>query len=402
MMRSTNLNAQHPNSNNRAFQCQKNRSTHYGQSVTMRLARSQAIGLAVAVATVLFLIAIVVPVTKKRPQSLSSSNSNGSGTIPTVRPSGIPAPPFISPPVSPPPPPVSNNPPIAAQQTPPPVASPVATGAPIVSSSSPPAGSAVALQLIDARTNSPLVELTDGAVVDVATLASGSTAWNVQATKRDPGVAGVRFVETGRQETNEPFSFCGDSGGDYNDCSELSLGSNTVTVVPYTSNNVEIGSLSVTFELIDSSIPPGRWIEIDSAAPIDARHEACFVMVDNPAIGRRGYLVGGRGDRALDIFDPVTRTWTTGATVPLQLHHMQCVQAQGKLWIVAAWTAGFPREENPEFMYVVSSMRWSLLELIQLTYLQTHLRPCHKYMVHRNGSPRGSSSWRSRSRRLTG
>jgi len=34
------------------------------------------------------------------------------------------------------------------------------------------------------------------------------------------------------------------------------------------------------------------------------------------------------------------------------MHHMQCVAAQGKLWVMAAWTGWYPTEENAEFVYV--------------------------------------------------
>lgn len=95
--------------------------------------------------------------------------------------------------------------------------------------------------------------------------------------------------------------------------------------------------------------PVGRWIEIDeNATGIFERHEACFVTVGD----RYAYLVGGRHWGPINIFDLVNRTWTAGRTPPIKLHHMQCVAAQGKLWIVAAWTGGFPREPNAPFVYV--------------------------------------------------
>jgi len=34
---------------------------------------------------------------------------------------------------------------------------------------------------------------------------------------------------------------------------------------------------------------------MDGDAPIDERHEACFVMVTNPVVGRKAYLIGGVG-----------------------------------------------------------------------------------------------------------
>lgn len=53
------------------------------------------------------------------------------------------------------------------------------------------------------------------------------------------------------------------------------------------------------------SFDDGKWLIVDNDAPIDQRNEACFVMV-----GRKAYLVGGRGNKDLDIYDPVQRQWS--------------------------------------------------------------------------------------------
>ena len=107
---------------------------------------------------------------------------------------------------------------------------------------------------------------------------------------------------------------------------------------------------------VNSPPASGVWIETDNDAPIDRRHETCFAMV-----GSRAYLVGGRGNKDLDIYDPVSRTWSKGEEPPIQMHHMQCVGAQGMLWVMSAWTDFFPRESNAEFVYVYNPAtdRWS-------------------------------------------
>jgi len=107
----------------------------------------------------------------------------------------------------------------------------------------------------------------------------------------------------------------------------------------------------------------GQWIMIDSNATIVKRHEACMVMV-----GRKAYIAGGRETQDLDIYDPVTRTWSKGAPAPKLLHHMQCVAAQGKLWIMAAWTGYYPREENAEhaYMYDPATNSWTTLPALPI------------------------------------
>lgn len=238
--------------------------------------------------------------------------------------------------------------------TPVPTTSPT-TLSPTASPTQPPVDTpqpgAVKLTLIHAPTNTELVDLQDGAVIDIASLGI-SPQFNVKAGNAGNTVQSVTFVETAKNEGVEPFAYCGDDGGKYNECPSLGIGTNTVSVIPYPQggqSGTPFPTVSVTFDIIDSSAPvsTGIWVETNGNATISKRHENCFAMV-----GRKAYLVGGRGIKPVDIYDPVTRTWSTGAPTPIELHHMQCVAAQGKLWVMAAWTGGFPRESNVDFVYV--------------------------------------------------
>ena len=72
-----------------------------------------------------------------------------------------------------------------------------------------------------------------------------------------------------------------------------------------------------------------------------ARHEAGLVAFDGKI-----YLLGGRRINPVSIFDPVTKTWTSGAESPLEIHHFQPVVHKDAIWIVGAMTGRFPHE-NP-------------------------------------------------------
>eukprot|EP00178_Gracilaria_changii_P008412 TRINITY_DN25601_c0_g1_i1.p1 TRINITY_DN25601_c0_g1~~TRINITY_DN25601_c0_g1_i1.p1 ORF type:complete len:591 (-),score=69.20 TRINITY_DN25601_c0_g1_i1:317-2089(-) len=89
------------------------------------------------------------------------------------------------------------------------------------------------------------------------------------------------------------------------------------------------------------------------------RHEACAVMVNGLVV-----LVGGRGvNKAVSIYNPKTGVWSNhaGPGNGIEIHHFQCVAAQGKVWIVSSWTGGFPFEKNNDkiFIYDVASKSWS-------------------------------------------
>lgn len=85
--------------------------------------------------------------------------------------------------------------------------------------------------------------------------------------------------------------------------------------------------------------PGATWETVPTTGKMHPRHEAAFVTV-----GEKIYLLGGRRIQPVDIFDPDTRVWTTGATPPVEVHHFQPVVWENKIWLVGAMTGGYPRE----------------------------------------------------------
>lgn len=77
-----------------------------------------------------------------------------------------------------------------------------------------------------------------------------------------------------------------------------------------------------------------------SEQAISARHESGLV-----AVGNKMYLIGGRGDKPLEIFDTGSATWSVAkAKNPMELHHFQALSIVDKIYIMGAFTGGFPDE----------------------------------------------------------
>lgn len=82
------------------------------------------------------------------------------------------------------------------------------------------------------------------------------------------------------------------------------------------------------------------WTAHQSGHPPTARHESALVALDGKL-----YLLGGRGERPLEVFDPASGGWTSGARPPLeQLHHTQALAYDGRIWVMGALTGDFPAE----------------------------------------------------------
>jgi len=99
------------------------------------------------------------------------------------------------------------------------------------------------------------------------------------------------------------------------------------------------------------------WVERSGAGGSSAtkRHEAGAVEYDGKL-----FLLGGRGSRPVDIYDPQTKKWSKGAAAPFEMHHFQPVALNDKIWVVGAMTCCYPREDNVSHIwtYTPASNSW--------------------------------------------
>jgi N-acetylneuraminic acid mutarotase len=77
------------------------------------------------------------------------------------------------------------------------------------------------------------------------------------------------------------------------------------------------------------------------------RHENAYARV-----GDKLYLLGGRGERPVEEFDPETGRWETKATPPLSMHHFQAVSLNGKIYVAGAFNGNYPYEDPIPNVYI--------------------------------------------------
>jgi len=96
-----------------------------------------------------------------------------------------------------------------------------------------------------------------------------------------------------------------------------------------------------TLKVENDPLSHGRWTQVktaDGSAP-SARHEAAFV-----AVGDRYYLIGGRGMKPVNVYNPKTNQWKTGSIPPIEMHHFQPVIYRNEIYILGAMTGPYPGE----------------------------------------------------------
>ncbi len=87
------------------------------------------------------------------------------------------------------------------------------------------------------------------------------------------------------------------------------------------------------------------------------RHESGLAQV-----GGKLYLLGGRGSRNVDRFDPENNTWESMEPMPIQMHHFQPVVIGSRIYIMGAFTCCFPDEEiiNDIYVYNTVTESWTI------------------------------------------
>ncbi len=98
---------------------------------------------------------------------------------------------------------------------------------------------------------------------------------------------------------------------------------------------------SIYLPVLHNGHDRGQWEVIATNGEPTPRHENGFVRVDD-----RFYLVGGRGIKPTNVYDPVSNSWSERGDIPFEMHHLQAAAFDGKIYIVGAWTGGFPYEDN--------------------------------------------------------
>jgi N-acetylneuraminic acid mutarotase len=97
------------------------------------------------------------------------------------------------------------------------------------------------------------------------------------------------------------------------------------------------------------------WVTVDCNGAPHCRHENGFAAFDG-----KFYLFGGRRIQPVDIFDPVTQSWSHGAEPPMEIHHFQPVIVGREIWLLGTMTGVFPRETPLEtvFIYAPDEDKW--------------------------------------------
>lgn len=115
--------------------------------------------------------------------------------------------------------------------------------------------------------------------------------------------------------------------------------------------------LLLTALLIHSTVSHAEQVKCNkwqlNESQLTARHESAAVPH-----GEYIYLLGGRGIKAVERFDPNTKSWMqTSPKTPVELHHFQPVVWQNKIYILGAFTGRYPNETTIENVLIYDTQQ---------------------------------------------
>ena len=100
-------------------------------------------------------------------------------------------------------------------------------------------------------------------------------------------------------------------------------------------------------QLAEEAPSVAGWSTAQVSETPTAHHETAMV-----AIGGKAYLMGGRGVKPVEEFDPAARTWRKLGPTPMEMHHFQPVAYEGRIFVMTAMTGKHPKETPLGTIYV--------------------------------------------------
>ncbi|GHB73657.1 ring canal kelch protein [Persicitalea jodogahamensis] len=82
------------------------------------------------------------------------------------------------------------------------------------------------------------------------------------------------------------------------------------------------------------------------------RHECALAAADGKL-----YLLGGRGVKAVEEYNPKQDTWTKKAVTPLEMSHFQAITYKNEIYVLGAFTGPYPHETPIPDVYIYNPAR---------------------------------------------
>jgi N-acetylneuraminic acid mutarotase len=109
----------------------------------------------------------------------------------------------------------------------------------------------------------------------------------------------------------------------------------------------------IILSILAASMVLGQsWQAIEPANLPEKRHENAMATANGKI-----YLLGGRGIKPVDEYDPKKDTWRTMSDSPLEMSHFQAVTYKNEIYVLGAFTGGYPHETPIPHIYIFNPVK---------------------------------------------
>jgi N-acetylneuraminic acid mutarotase len=98
----------------------------------------------------------------------------------------------------------------------------------------------------------------------------------------------------------------------------------------------------LTLGCATSNIPMDKnrkWGVVETSNSCTSRHECAAVGINGQL-----YLLGSRGIKPVEQFDPISKKWQKLVETPLEMHHFQALAFNNEIYVLGAFTGKYPHE----------------------------------------------------------
>jgi N-acetylneuraminic acid mutarotase len=114
----------------------------------------------------------------------------------------------------------------------------------------------------------------------------------------------------------------------------------------------KIGAFILVITLLTFDATAQIWRAIEPANLPDKRHENAMSHANGKL-----YLLGGRGLKSVDEYDPKKDTWVKLSNTPLEMSHFQAVSFKNEIYVLGAFTGSYPHETPIPDIYIFNPIK---------------------------------------------
>ena len=112
------------------------------------------------------------------------------------------------------------------------------------------------------------------------------------------------------------------------------------------------GALLLALNILSSSVSGQIWNVSEPENNPEKRHENAMATANGKL-----YLLGGRGIKAVDEYDFKKDSWTSLGKTPLEMSHFQAITYKNEIYVVGAFTGGYPHETPIPDIYIFNPVK---------------------------------------------